>query len=142
MKQQGLSLRTKTYTAQKMPADYECTILKFHRFIIDTQKKTSFELDQIGNMDKVPLTFDVPSNRTVTVKGYETVTVKTTGHEKIHYTAVLACCVDGTKLPLLLIFNRKLSPKIKQQFGLVHIYQGNLSHSINFPQRIFLRTFF
>ncbi|KAG8235759.1 hypothetical protein J437_LFUL015380 [Ladona fulva] len=60
-------------------------------------------------MDEIPLTFDVPSNKTVSVKGSRSITIKTTGHEKTHYTVVLACCADGTKLPPFLIFNRKYS---------------------------------
>ena len=71
------------------------------------RKKLCFEMGQLGNMDEVPLTFDVPSNKTVDVKGAKTIMIKTSGNEKTHYTVVLACCADGTKLPPLLIFKRK-----------------------------------
>jgi hypothetical protein len=40
-------------------------------------------------MDEIPLTFDVPSNRIVAMKGTKTVTIKTSGDEKMHYTDVL-----------------------------------------------------
>ena len=53
-------------------------------------------------MDEVPLTFDVPLNKTVDVKGVKTIMIKTYGNEKTHYTVVLVCCADGTKLPPLL----------------------------------------
>ena len=33
------------------------------------RKKLCFEIGQLGNMDEVPLTFDVPSNKTGDVKG-------------------------------------------------------------------------
>ncbi len=69
------------------------------------RKKLCFEIGQLGNMDEIPLTFDVPSNKTVDVKGSKTVMIKT------RYTVVLACCADGTKLPPLLIFKRKMLPK-------------------------------
>jgi len=62
-------------------------------------------------MDEVALTFDVPSNKTVDVKVAKTIMIKTSGNEKMHYTVVLACCADGTKLPPLLIFKRKMLPK-------------------------------
>jgi len=62
-------------------------------------------------VDEVPLTFDVPSNKRVDVKGAKTIILKTTGDEKTRYTVVLACCADGTKLPHLLIFKRKTLPK-------------------------------
>ncbi len=77
MKRQGLSMRTRTTLAQKMPADYEEKILEFHRFVINSRKKTSFELGQIGNMDEIPLTYDVPSNKTVSIKGCKSITIKT-----------------------------------------------------------------
>ena len=62
-------------------------------------------------MDKAPLTFDVPSNKAVDVKGAKTVAVKTSGHKKTHFTVVLDCCADGTQLPPMIIFKRKTFPK-------------------------------
>ena len=37
-------------------------------------------------MDEVPLTFDVPSNKTVDVTGVKTIMIKTSGNEKTRYT--------------------------------------------------------
>ncbi|KAF8789426.1 Pogo transposable element with KRAB domain like protein [Argiope bruennichi] len=62
-------------------------------------------------MDEVPLTFDCPPNRTVDTCGVKTVSITTTGQEKTHFTVMLACCADGTKLKLLLMFKRKTIPK-------------------------------
>ncbi|KAG2459032.1 POGK protein, partial [Polypterus senegalus] len=122
MKRSGLAMH-KTKIAQKMPNEYEEKILSFHKFVIDARKKNQFELSQIGNMDEVPLTFDVPSNRTVDHKGAKTITVKTSGHEKTHYTLVLSCCADGTKLPPMLIFKRKTFPKEAIPRGVVvHVH--------------------
>jgi len=45
------------------------------------------------------------------LKGAKTVTKKAPGNEKTRYTVALACCADGTKLPPLLIFKRKMLPK-------------------------------
>jgi len=75
------------------------------------RKKLCFKIGQLGNMDEVPLTFDVLSNKTVDVKGAETIMIKTSGNEKTRYTVVLACCGDETKLPPILIFKRKTLPK-------------------------------
>ena len=61
-------------------------------------------------MDEVPFTFGVPSSRTVDVKGAKTMAVRISGHEKTHFTVVLACCADGTKLPPVIIFKRKMFP--------------------------------
>lgn len=38
--------------------------------------------------------------------------IVTTVHEKSHFTVVLACCGDGSKLPQMVIFKRKTMPKI------------------------------
>ena len=74
-------------------------------------------------MDEVPLTFDVPSNRTVTTRGSKMVLIKTIGLEKTHYTAILACCADGTKLLPILIFKRKTQPKDTIPRGVfVHVH--------------------
>ena len=57
------------------------------------------------------MTFDVPSNKTVDVKVAKTIMIKTSGNDETRYTVVLACCTDGTKLPTLLIFERKTLPE-------------------------------
>jgi len=105
MRRNGLCMHTKTTIAQKLPHKYERKIIEFHKYIINMRKKLCFEIGQLGNMDEVPLTFDVSSNKTVNVKGAKTIMIKTSGNEKTHYTVVLACCADGTKLLPLLIFN-------------------------------------
>jgi len=91
------------------------------------RKKLCFETGQLRNMDEVPLTFDVPSNKTVDVKGAKTIMIKTSGNEKTHYTVVLACCADSTKLPPLLIFKRKALPKDIIPHGIyVHVHSNGL----------------
>jgi len=86
-------------------------IIEFHKYVINMRKKMCFEIGQFGDMDEVPSTFDVPSNKTVDVMGAKTIMIKTSGNEKTSYTVVLAFCADGTNLPPLLIFKRKTLPK-------------------------------
>lgn len=45
-----------------MTADYEEKIFAFHKFVI--KASNLFWTGQVGNMDKVSLTFDVWSNKT------------------------------------------------------------------------------
>jgi hypothetical protein len=55
-----------------------------------------------------------------------TIAIKTCGHKKTHYTAVLAC-VNGTKLPPMLIFKRKTMTDVKIPQGIVvHIQEKGL----------------
>ena len=70
-----------------------------------------FELSQIGNMDETPMTFDLPSTRTVSAVGRKIVLIETTGHEKTQFTVVLACMADGTKLHSSFFLNDKTLPK-------------------------------
>jgi hypothetical protein len=59
----------------------------------------------------------------VDFKGAKSIIVKTCGHKKTHYTIVLSCCADGTKLPPFLIFKRKTLPKEKHPAGVyVHAH--------------------
>jgi len=53
------------------------------------RKKMCSEVGQLGNMDEVPLTFDVTSNKTVDVKDAKTIMIKTSGNGKTRYTVFL-----------------------------------------------------
>jgi len=102
-----LCMRTKTTIAQKLPREYERKIIEFHKYVINMRKKLCFVIGELGNMDEVPLRFDVPSNKTVDVKVPKTIMIRTSGNEKTRYIVVFACCADGTNLLALLIFKRK-----------------------------------
>jgi len=102
---------TKITIGQKLPREYKRKFIEFHKYVINVRKRLCFEIGQLGNMDQVPLAFDVLSNKTVDVKGAKKIMIKIHGHEKMRYTVVLGCCADGTKLPPLLIFQRKMLPK-------------------------------
>ena len=58
---------------QKLPHEYERKIIEIHKYVINMRKKLCFEIGQLGNMNEVPLTFDVPSNKTVDVQGAKTI---------------------------------------------------------------------
>ena len=104
-------MSTETTIVQKLPHEYERKIIEFHKYVINMRKKLCFEKGQLGNMDEVPFTFDVLSNKTADVKVAKTIVIKTSGYETMRYAVFLACCADGTKLPPLLIFKRKTLPK-------------------------------
>lgn len=115
MKRNNLTLRQKTKIAQKLPSDLEDKIQQFQSFIINHRKQNNYPLAHIANMDETPMFFDIVGNKTVNKVGEKTVLVKTTGHEKTHFTVVLSCMADGTKLMPMVIFKRKLFPK-KENF--------------------------
>jgi len=113
LRRNSLTLRQKTHIAQKLPAEVETKVDLFHSFVLKERKAIEYELSQIGNMDETPMNFDMPGNRTLDMKGAKTVSVKTCGAEKQHFTVVLSCMADGTKLKPMLIFKRKTVPKEK-----------------------------
>ena len=82
-------------------------------FVIDLRKEYNFSLGDIGNIDETPMFFDMVGNRTVDVKGKNTVNIKTKGSDKAHFTTILACLADGTKLKPAVVFKRKTMPKEK-----------------------------
>ena len=123
MERKDLVIRQKTKISQKLPCELENKITSFQQYIIKLRKSHNFPLSHIGNMDEVPLNFDMVANRTVDIKGRKTIFVKTTGHDKTRFTVVLTCMADGTKLKPMIIFKRKLMPKIKFPSGVfVHVH--------------------
>ena len=69
--------------------------------------------------------FDLPSNRTVD-NCAKTATVKTTGHERTHFTTALSCVADRAKLPLMIIFKKKQHPKRNSHLASVHLHSKGL----------------
>ena len=55
-------------------------------------------------MDETSSGFDVLSNTTVDRKGKQSVPLKSTGHEKQHFTMILSSKADGTKLKPYIVF--------------------------------------
>lgn len=106
-------MRLRTHITQKLPSDVEEKVQSFHRFMIGERKQMNYELSQIGNMDETPMSFDMPVNRTVDFKGSTSINAKTSGGEKPHFTIVLSCLADGTKLRPAIVFKRKTMPKEK-----------------------------
>lgn len=111
MQRNRLSIRARTTLCQKLPADFQAKVDSFREFVKKQVTEYNVSPDHIINMDEVPLTFDIPMGRSVAEKGQKSVNIVTTGHEKSHFTVVLACCGDGSKLPPMVIFKRKTMPK-------------------------------
>ena len=102
MRRNNLRVRARTTVSQAVPGKEEKKA-SFLNFTKEAIEKGKYSLKNVINMDEVPLTFDCPPNRTVD-------SLSTTGQEKTHFTVMLACCTDGTKLKPLIIFKRKTLP--------------------------------
>ena len=96
-----------------------------------TKNKQDLRLDQIGNMDKVPVTFDMPVNFTLK-KWQKDVHVATTGSEKYRFTVILCVTADGTKLPAYVIFRRKTIPKENFSSNIMYSEGQNICNFLKF----------
>ena len=119
MGRHGLSVRRRTHLSQRLPDDIEAKTRSFQRFVIKKRKAYDYPLASIGNADQTPLTFDLPRQTTVAVKGSKTINVSSTGHEKDRFTVMLSCTADGRKLPPYVVFKRKTMPKEKLPNGVI-----------------------
>ncbi|KAI5152436.1 hypothetical protein ENBRE01_2830 [Enteropsectra breve] len=109
MNRNSLSLRMRTSVGQNLPDNWETKMTCFREYCRDAF--TGIAINQIGNMDEVPVSFDMPSNHTVDQRGADSVRILTTWHEKSNFTVVLSVMADGRKLPPMIIFKRKTLPR-------------------------------
>lgn len=60
MQRNRLSIRARTTLCQKLPADFQAKVDSFREFVEKQVTEYNVSLDNIINMDEVPLTFDIP----------------------------------------------------------------------------------
>ena len=104
MHRNGLSLRRKTSVAQKDPSKL---IDKLVSYILHARRyasKYNYLPSNIIAMDETPVWSDMISDTTVHKTGDKTVTMKTTGHEKLRVSVCLTAKADGTKLKPFIVF--------------------------------------
>lgn len=54
-------------------------------------------------MDETSMTFDMTDTRTVNQKCEKTILIKMTDHQKTHFTVILVCLADSSKMPPVII---------------------------------------
>ena len=64
-------------------------------------------------MNETPVFFDMVPEKSLVKKGQKSVTIRTSGSEKRHVTAVLPVAADGFILPLMILFQGKTNQTIK-----------------------------
>ena len=64
------------------------------------------------NIDETPIFFNMPSNKTIEIKGKKTVQIVTQNQEKMRVSLILAVLADSTKLPPYIIFKGNTSSPI------------------------------
>ena len=79
-------------------------------------------------MDETACWMDMPSETTVATTGSHCVPLKTTGHEKNHFTVILTAKADGTKQKPFVVFKGKgtrLMKTLQQIPGIVVRFSDN-----------------
>lgn len=103
-----------------MPSSEDETDFPWKQSEVATVRRQTNKED-ITNMDEVPFTFNIPVNHTVEKRGTSTVSIRTTGHDRLTFTVVLGCHGNGQKLPPMVIFKRKTLAK--EKFPRKYFYQ-------------------
>ena len=104
LQRNGFSLRRRTTVSQSLP---DVLLHKVSTFILHVRKlrrQHQYPLSAIGNMDETPVWLDMPGDTTVNRTGEQTISVRTTGHDKGRFTVILAAKADGTKLKPFIVF--------------------------------------
>jgi hypothetical protein len=85
MKRNHLRVRFSTSVGQKLPSDWEAKVVKFHLYL----RENLFGVDScdFGNMDEVPVSFDMLSSSTVNLKATKEVSVATKGQTLLWFFA-------------------------------------------------------
>ena len=87
---QAVSMRAKRTLAQRLPADMEDKVVKFHRFVLRARRRHNYELSHILNMDETPMQFELPATRTLEFTGNRTVPILSCGGDKQNFTVIAA----------------------------------------------------
>ena len=111
----NLASRRPTTTCQKEPEEYAEKIVDYLLFV--EQKRRTFNYTYIYAADETAVYLDYSSSLNVENKGVQEVTVKTSGHDKLHVTVMLTARSDGFKYrPYILLKNKRPIKEIVTKF--------------------------
>ncbi|VDL62964.1 unnamed protein product [Nippostrongylus brasiliensis] len=105
-----LSVRRRTSVGQPLPIDYVDKCTNFRKFV--QNESLHISPHNIGNVDEVPVPFDIVYGRTVDKRGADAVKIDSTGHEKSNFTVVLSVTAAGEKLRKKLIPKENFPPEV------------------------------
>ena len=121
----GFSLRHRTTVGQRLPRDLVPKVVsKVVSFVMHTRRlllrNRYDDLSCIGNMDKTPLWLDMPGDTTFEIQGTRSIPVRSTGHNKVHFTVVLAAMANGKKLkPFVVLKGARVVAELNRVPGVV-----------------------
>ena len=83
-------------------------LMKYVIHICSLQLLHEYQDSNIFAMDETACWMDIPSETTVTFTGARSMLLKTTGHQKDHFTVILTAKADGIKLKPSIVFNGRV----------------------------------
>ncbi|CAO4384208.1 unnamed protein product [Caenorhabditis nigoni] len=119
LKRHNLVSRRATTVCQKTPEMYTSKLIDFVLFVEKT--RTQKQYSSILACDETAVYLDWSNSMTVETKGVSEVSVRTTGHDKMHVTVMLCAKDDGYKcrpfvLPPDVFWNAPFKSKIRQSY--------------------------
>lgn len=114
MRRKNLSLRKKTTVCQKTPEDLIPKLISYITHLKRLRLAHKFTPANIFAMDETACWMDMPSNTTIDVCGAKCVPLKTTGHEKDHFTVILSARANGKKCKPYIVFKGKGTRLVKK----------------------------
>ena len=104
MKKYYLTLSHPTHIGKKLYQDTYIVCAKFSKRIRGYFQRSGYNPCLIGNIDKTPDFFNMPSTKTVEKIGKKFVHVNTHKQEKLRVNILLTILADGGKLPSYILF--------------------------------------
>ena len=133
MDRKGLSIRQATGMGRKFYSNTYMVIGKNINNVLNYYLNYGQDLSLVCNMDETPIFFNMPSNKTIEIKGKKTVQIVTQNQEKMRVSLILAVLADGTKLPPYIIFKGNNSSTIltKEISNLPHVKNKEIFYAFN-----------
>ena len=133
MDRKGLSIRQATPMGRKFYYNTYMVVGKYissvRRYYLNYGQDPSL----VCNMDETSIFFNMPSNKTIEIKGKKTVQIVMKNQEKMRVSLILAVLTDGTKLPPYIIFKGNNSSPIltKEISNLTHVKNKEVFFTFN-----------
>ena len=116
LKRQKLSVRTRTRVIQIRGTAMQAVKESYCRSIMNTIRNRIGDPKRLINMDETNVYLNCTPMRTVHPKGERTVAVNIGGITPTRFTFTVTVAMDGSKLPLFVIFKGKRGDKIEKSF--------------------------
>ena len=138
MRRHGLSLRRKTTQAQKDPNHLTDKLVMYVLQVRKLFRLHLYHPSNVISMDETAVWADMLSGTTIDRVGSKTVSLKTTGHEKVRVSVCLAARADGSKLKPMIVFKGAVreTKKLNDEFKGKCVIASSVNAWMNEPLTI------